>query len=27
VHLIGMVFLFGLMIFFTYKDIVRLIFG
>ncbi len=27
VHLIGMVFLLGLMIFFTYKDIVRLIFG
>ena len=27
VHLIGMVFLFGLMIFFTYKDIMRLIFG
>ena len=27
VHLIGMVFLFSLMIFFTYKDIVRLIFG
>ena len=26
VHLIGMVFLFSLMIFFTYKDIVRLIF-
>lgn len=26
VHLIGMVFLFGLMIFFTYKDIMRLIF-
>ena len=27
VHLIGMVFLLGLMIFFTYKDIVRIIFG
>lgn len=27
VHLIGMVFLLGLMLFFTYKDIVRLIFG
>ena len=27
VHLIGMVFLFSLMIFFTYKDIMRLIFG
>ena len=27
VHLIGMVFLFGLMIVFTYKDIMRLIFG
>ena len=26
VHLIGMVFLFGMMIFFTYKDIVRLLF-
>ena len=25
VHLVGMVFLFGLMIFFTYKDIMRLI--
>ena len=27
VHLIGMVFLLGMMLFFTYKDIVRLIFG
>ena len=27
IHLIGMVFLFALMIFFTYKDIMRLIFG